>query len=261
MNENLQKVAFWLTILVNAELAVGQGAVSLTHAIPDVWIPTVQAWCSILALLGGSIVTALVGKSVNSSLFSLSSAKSAASVVALAICLAAVMSPGQARAETFKPTGNIVNDVKRVVDPRQRTDSAENVLGGATSAGPFTCDISLFTKLNASTVVDAIKNCVGDAVAGISKPLADDLQDSLDSATKAGDKVAMGCYTPALALALAGQGVPAVKAADGTVTTPARPPGPVLVFQKFREFVDAGGILNCKTTVQSTINGTVAGTL
>ena len=37
--------------------------------------------------------------------------------------------------------------------------------------------------------------------------------------------------------------------------------GVILIFQKFREFTLANGPAACKNWVQSTINGTVAGTL
>jgi hypothetical protein len=55
-------VADWITIislLVAIEMAIGHGTVSLTNAIPEAWVPRVQAWCNILAFVGSSIVTAL----------------------------------------------------------------------------------------------------------------------------------------------------------------------------------------------------------
>lgn len=52
----------WITIvagLVAVELAIGNGTVSLTNAVPDVWIPTVKAWCGLLAFCGSTIITVL----------------------------------------------------------------------------------------------------------------------------------------------------------------------------------------------------------
>jgi hypothetical protein len=55
-------VADWITIislLVTIELGVVNGTIKLTNAIPDKWVPAVQAWCGILAAIGGGIITAL----------------------------------------------------------------------------------------------------------------------------------------------------------------------------------------------------------
>jgi hypothetical protein len=97
-------------------------------------------------------------------------------------------------------------------------------------------------------------------------PFVTDIKAALDSATAAKDGTAIACLTPALAIATAAVGTPAVPAVvtNGVVTTPEVPavyPGPILIFQKYREFVTAGGPSNCKTAVQSTINGTMAGAL
>lgn len=55
-------VADWITVislLVAVEMAIGHGTVSLTNAVPDSWVPRIQAWCNILAFIGSSIVAAL----------------------------------------------------------------------------------------------------------------------------------------------------------------------------------------------------------
>lgn len=55
-------VADWITIigaLVTTEMAIGHGTISLTNAIPDKWVPVVQAWCNILAGIGSIAVTVL----------------------------------------------------------------------------------------------------------------------------------------------------------------------------------------------------------
>lgn len=57
------RVSFWLGVVVTVTLAVGNGTVTLTHAIPDSWIPVVVAWNQLLAVLGSAILTALHGVS------------------------------------------------------------------------------------------------------------------------------------------------------------------------------------------------------
>jgi hypothetical protein len=61
------KVSFWLGVVVTALIGIGGGTVSLTHAIPPDWIPTVVAWCNILSFLGSGLLTALHGFSSGSS--------------------------------------------------------------------------------------------------------------------------------------------------------------------------------------------------
>lgn len=160
-----------------------------------------------------------------------------------------LLAPREASAQA-KLTGNIVRDIANANRPAASTITNQGA-----------CDISLFTTLTVQNVVESIKNCVGSVVAGGAKPFVDDITDALASAKTANDGTAVACLTPALAIATAAQGTPAVVAADGTVTTPAKYPGPILIFQKYREFVNAGGPSNCKTAVQSTINGTVASAL
>ncbi len=48
-----------ISFLVAVEMAIGHGTVSLTNAIPETWIPRVQAWCNILAFIGSTAVAAL----------------------------------------------------------------------------------------------------------------------------------------------------------------------------------------------------------
>lgn len=161
--------------------------------------------------------------------------------------------PSPRSAPGFKPvplTGNLGNDLAAAKAQKESEEASTN---------PFPCDVSLFTKLTFGNVVNQIKNCVGDVGAGLAKPFADDLRDSAASAKANNDMTAVNCYTPALALAEAAQGTPAAKDSDGKETTPARPPGPILIFQKFREFVNAGGITSCKAVVLSTTAATLAG--
>lgn len=46
-------------LLVTVESAIGQGAVNLKDAFPVDWIPHIQAWSNLLALIGGAIITTL----------------------------------------------------------------------------------------------------------------------------------------------------------------------------------------------------------
>ena len=55
----LRSVMLMISFLVAVEMAIGHGTVSLTNAIPESWIPRVQAWCNILAFIGSSMVAGL----------------------------------------------------------------------------------------------------------------------------------------------------------------------------------------------------------
>jgi hypothetical protein len=57
------KLGFVLGILVTIEIAVSSGTLSLTHAVPAAWIPTVTAWSGILAFIGSTVLTFLHGYS------------------------------------------------------------------------------------------------------------------------------------------------------------------------------------------------------
>lgn len=59
MHLTTQGVMGIISALVAIEMAIGHGTVSLTNAIPDSWIPRVQAWCNILAFVGTTIIAAL----------------------------------------------------------------------------------------------------------------------------------------------------------------------------------------------------------
>ncbi len=61
------KFAFWLGVGVTIVIGIGGGVVSLTHAIPDTWIPTVTADCNLLAFVGSAVLTAMHGYSSNQS--------------------------------------------------------------------------------------------------------------------------------------------------------------------------------------------------
>jgi hypothetical protein len=179
-----------------------------------------------------------------------------AAAIVLALLMGMSLLPGDARAQTRKPlikppalTGDIGADIK--------TDLSNVGVKTPTVTPGAACDFNIFAALDPQNVVTMIQNCVSDA----NKPFLPDVQAALDSATAYKDKPGMDCLTPALAIVQAAVGTPAVIAADGTVTTPAKMAGIILIFQKFREFTLANGPAACKNWVQSTVNGVVAGTL
>ena len=59
-------VRFMISIFVTLAIGVTQGAVSLTNAIPDIWIKPVVAWCGILAFIGSAANTAISGLGMSS---------------------------------------------------------------------------------------------------------------------------------------------------------------------------------------------------
>lgn len=59
---NIDPVArFWIGVVITVAIGISQGSVQLAHAIPDAWIPYVNAWSGILAFVGSAILTALNG--------------------------------------------------------------------------------------------------------------------------------------------------------------------------------------------------------
>ncbi len=59
-------VRFVIGLTVTLAIGITQGTVSLTNAIPDVWIKPVVAWCGILAFVGSFITTAISGLGITS---------------------------------------------------------------------------------------------------------------------------------------------------------------------------------------------------
>jgi hypothetical protein len=54
-------IRFWIGVLVTVAIGISQGALSLTHAIPENAIPAVTAWAGIIAFLGSAVLTTLNG--------------------------------------------------------------------------------------------------------------------------------------------------------------------------------------------------------
>lgn len=245
------KWVFYLGIIITIEQAIGQGSVSLTNLIPMDWIPYVKSWSAFLALMGTTIMTAMSGySSANSGpLVTAPSIPPAVktALVIFAVLVAACILAMPAHAAEKKPlTGNIVTDVQSVLGNQTQSQAAA---AAANTSAP-TCDFNTFIVLTPANVIALLQAC-GE------KFLADS-QAALASATKANDNIATACLTPGTALVQAAVGTPAVPATGTAPAASASFPGPILVFQKFREFVNAGGITNCKAWVNNTITAATA---
>jgi hypothetical protein len=157
------------------------------------------------------------------------------------------------------------------IDPLHLNTSGTGTSGtgsaGKGGGAPTACDFNLFANLTAENVLSQINQCVQSKVEGAASLFLPDVTAALASATSFGDQPGVACLKPALAIVQAAAGSPAVPASPeipATATTPAVPavaavaaqiPGPVLIFQKFREFELSGGPAACKTWVNSTIAG------
>jgi hypothetical protein len=153
-----------------------------------------------------------------------------------------------AHAANQKPlaiTGNPAQDIKTDIQNAKTTAAAIN----AGTAAP-TCDFNVFVILTPQNVVGTLQAC--------GQILLTDSNAALASAGKASDSIATACLTPGTALVQAAVGTPEVPATATAPVTPAVLPGPILIFQKFREFVDAGGITNCKAWVNNTVSAATA---
>ena len=124
----------------------------------------------------------------------------------------------------------------------------------AVSGSTGICDFNLLAALKADNLFKQIHDC-------IQIKLLNDVTAALNSATDFKDQVGISCLGPGLEIIKAAQTIPAIAAIPATDTTPAVAavpeidPGPVLLFQKFRQFELAGGPAACKTWVNSTIAG------
>jgi hypothetical protein len=123
----------------------------------------------------------------------------------------------------------------------------------ASTAPAGNCQFGTFALITPQNLVQTIQNC--------GETFLTDSQAALASAKTANDSVAIGCLTPGTALIQAGVGTPGTPG-DATASppipaVPAKLGGPVLLFQKYREFVNAGGISACEAWVNTVIAATV----
>ena len=191
-------------------------------------------------------------------------------VLLMAFALSLLAFPGLAMAQTPRPRplvpafdlGQKIHD-----DIAAQNAKAPAIVNGTSTDPNVSCDFKVFLGLTPQNLEATIKKCLSDA----NSTLVEDTQRALDSAkayTQTGasaptpDNDAINCLTPGLAILKAGVIVPAVaevKDASGNVTTPGVPaknPGLILLFQKYREFVLAGGLTSCKTWVDTAVNAT-----
>ena len=183
-------------------------------------------------------------------------------------------------AAQLKTPGQIQRDIDAAV--KKATTGVQQQVAAVTkpasdpSAALPCMDISVLTKLTPQNLVPTLKGC---EIAGVNQ-LVTDTSRALDSAkaftgsatgtTASGDNDAINCLSPGLALFKAAAIIPAVPDtpavlnADGTVKTPAVAgtpeidPGPILLFQKYREFTIVGGLTSCQTWLNGPVNATAA---
>lgn len=175
---------------------------------------------------------------------------------------------GQKRTKTAAPTLSLnpITNIKNAIDAANGTSSS-------TSTTSTACDFNIFANLTATNVVPEINQCVQSKVEDVANLFLPDVTAALSSASTYGDQPGVACLKPGLAIVQAAVGTPGVPAqvavpeVPATATTPAIPavpavaavpasiPGPILIFQKFREFELSGGPSACKSWISSTVAG------
>lgn len=201
-------------------------------------------------------------------------AKDAAKAIVGAVLIAAfALSFLLAGAPAFAQTGAAKSNITRPRLPIDPLGLNDQTIAGTTAApAPTTvalpCTFQMLIHLTPENLLPTINSCIAGK-------LVADTQRALTSAqdfgtTGKGDADAVNCLTPALAIFQAGVQVPAVPEvaaalnADGTVKTPAVPavpaqdPGPILLFQKYREFTLSGALTSCQAWFNAPINATIA---
>lgn len=247
------KIPFWFGVWTSILMVIAQGTIKFP-GVPAEYATMISGYAFDFATINGIILTAMTGISsaARGPLVGAAippAAKMAIAFFAIGVALTMLTSPATA-AEKMRPmfggqalTGNPVNDIKSAVEQ-------------TTSSALPTCDFNTFTILTPANVVAQLQAC--------GEKLLTDSQAALASAKAANDNIATSCLTPSTALVQAAIGTPAVPATEATATSPAVPatpaqlPGPVLIFQKFREFVNNGGITNCKAWVNNTVTAATA---
>lgn len=193
-------------------------------------------------------------------------------ILAAALLLVATGAQAQVLPKPRPLTGNLVNDIKSA------TEQAKSAVTGQPAPDPTAAlpcmDIKMLPRLTPENLIPTMKACVQDA----NNQLVTDTSRALDSAKAyqgpnggaTGDNDGVNCLTPALSLFKAAAIVPAVPDTpavlnpDGSVKTPAIPgtpeldPGPVLLYQKYREFTLAGALTSCQSWFNGPINATAA---
>lgn len=230
----------------------------------------------IMVLITALVAVLLIGIAMGlQKMFHRLSARSGLAVIIIVLLTGIFAFAGDARAAQFpKPrppavTGDPVADIKTDLGITPATGVTKN------SDGTVACNFNVFANLNPKNLIATVQACVSDANSTFEPDVAAALASAQSyngggSNGGTGDATAVQCLQPALAIVQAGivrAAVVAVQAQPATPTTPAVPavvavpayqPGPVTLFQKFREFVLAGGPSACQNWVNGTIQGAVA---
>lgn len=257
MNGINPKWGAYLGLLVVIEQAIGHGTVSLTNLVPLDWAPYITSWCNFLAFIGTSIMTyqAAVSSPASGPLANTSIAPAVKAAILLAALLGSLALPGGAHAQLKTPQ-QIISDLKNDNAALKQKVTSSTAPAPASDA-PLPCTFQMLIKLTPTNLLSTINQCIANK-------LVADTQRALSSASDfgtsgKGDADAVNCLTPALAIFQAGVEIPAVMSADGTtVVTPAQDPGPILLYQKYREFTLSGALTSCQAWFNGPINATVA---
>lgn len=266
------RFGFWFSIVMAVVSALGICGTQLTTLFGDIMANKILAAIVMLNVVNSAInaiLHAIPSKPGSANEFPLG--PKAIPIILFALMVAAFYpSPASAQIKLKPLTGNIVRDIEGV------STSAKAAVTGQPAPDPtvaLPCDFKMLTKLTPDNLVPTVKACLSD----VNSKLVLDTQRALASAkayggsntgttttSGAGDGDAVNCLTPALAIFQAGvqvPAIPAVVAADGTVTTPAVPaqdPGPILLYQKYREFTLSGALTACQAWFNGPINATAA---
>lgn len=192
-------------------------------------------------------------------------------ILLVAFVLSALLFPlsAMARSPRPRPAATLPVDVIQKIkdDLAKQNGNAQAIAQGTSTDPSISCDFKIFLGLTPQNLEAAIKKCISDG----DSTLVDDTARALDSAkafTPNPDQDAINCLRPGLAILKAGVIVRAVAAQPAVPATatapeipavaaqPARSPGLILLFQKYREFVLAGGLTSCKTWVDTAVNAT-----
>jgi hypothetical protein len=275
------KYIMWLGIAVGIEQAIGHGTVSLTNIIPPSWAPYVTSWCNLLAFIGTSIMTyqaAISGPQTGPLFTPPNFTPTVVKILIAAFALSMFLPVGSLHAQplprkrlppplalTGDPIADIKTDIAGVLPAAGVTKNAD---------GTVACNFNVFANLNPKNLIATIQACVSDANSTFEPDVAAALASAQSysgagSNGGSGDAAAIQCLQPGLAIVQAGIQRPAVAAqaaVPATATTPAIPavaavaaykPGAITLFQKFREFVLAGGPSACQNWVNGTVQGAV----
>lgn len=250
-----------LGFLIAVETQISNGSMSFAHSLPEAWIPVVKEWAANLASVGGLLVGIIRMSSGGASATS-----TVVKVLIVAFLLSLFLGAPSAQAQIkLKTPQQVIDDLKGA---NQQVKSAVTGQPAPSSDAPLPCTFQMLTKLTPGNLLNTINQCIAGK-------LVADTQRALSSAqtygtTGKGDADAVNCLTPALAIFQAGVEIPAVPGQDAVLNsdgsikapavaaTPAQEPGPILLYQKYREFTLSGALTACQSWFNGPINATAA---